>query len=88
MPMIEHHIIELVRRSRRARRESQVLLAAVIVGNVGYAIASLLRGGNALAWCGILVASAAAHLTAWRLRSYRREIDLEIHVWLSVTRVK
>jgi len=89
MPTIEHHhIIELVRRSRKARRESEILLAAVIVGNVAYAVASLLRGANALAWFGIVVASVAAHLTAWRLRSYRRELDQEIHVWVSVTRVK
>jgi len=82
------HIIELVRRARRARRESSVLLVAVIACNVAYGIASLLRGANALAWCGICVASVAAHVTAWRLRNYRRELEQEIHVWISVARVK
>jgi tryptophan synthase alpha subunit len=82
------HIIELVRRVRRARRESKLLLVAVIVCNFAYGIASLLRGANTLAWCGILVATVAAHVTAWRLRSYRRELEQEIHVWISVARVK
>ena len=81
-------VIELVRRARRARRESNVLLVAMIACNVAYGIASLLRGTNALAWCGILVASVAAHVTAWRLRNYRRELEQEIHVWMSVTRAK
>ena len=82
------HIIELVRRAGRARRESNVLLAAVIACNIAYGIASLLRGPNVHAWCGILVASIAAHVTAWRLRNYRRELEQEIHVWMSVTRAK
>lgn len=71
------HVIDLVRRARRARRESNVLLGAVIACNVAYGIASLLRGTNVLAWCGILVASVAAHVTAWRLRNYRRELEQE-----------
>jgi hypothetical protein len=82
------HIIELVHRARRAHRESSVLLVAVIACNVAYGIASLLRGPDALAWFGIVVASVAAHLTAWRLRNYRRELEQEIHVWMSVTRAK
>ena len=87
--MSDHdHVIALVRRARHARRESTVLLAAAIVCNVAYGIASLLRGPDVLAWCGILVASIAAHVMAWRLRNYRRELEQEIHVWMSATRVK
>ena len=81
-------VIELVRRARRARRESNVLLVAVIACNVAYGIASLVRGPSALAWGGILVASVAAHVTAWRLRNYRRELEQEIHVWMSATCAK
>ena len=77
------HVIDLVRRARRARRDSDVLLVAVIACNVVYGIASLLRGSNAFAWCGILVASIAAHLTTWRLRHHRRELELKIRVWMS-----
>ena len=80
-------VIELARRSRRARRENQVLLVAVIACNVAYGIASLIRGPNPFAWLGIVAASVAAHVTAWRVRRYQRGLEREIRAWMSVTRV-
>ena len=83
MPGMEGHVIDLARRARRARRESTVLLLAVIACNVGYGVASLVHGASTCAWFGILVASVAAHVTAWQLRCYRRELEQRILAWVT-----